>query len=389
MNNLSLATNILKTMETDASLALFMRDTGGCLAPKLAVSRSIDEAREISFAELAESVIFYFSIKPIARITSKIFSKVLNTPAKDIMLGLKAIDKPTEQAIKNVKLAKLGRIGVSFSILLPLIYAIAPVRNLITLSKTGKEEFVSVVNLKRKHKNQGKGKGLHKAEKQLSQDKAKEKSINLLKKLGAIALTGIATTVGFMSLAKNPAIFKKVEPFINKVIKNIDFSSKNEATLKQFGYLIMPVSVGSYLAASRDKFEVFENIQRFAITIPMMFFGQNAIEKRIYKFFDKKFGSDLASGKSLKSYEEILKQAKNQAKNLKSKNWSIALAFLINTSLMATAVGLLNRISTKKRYIRSQKEMFASKPFENQVLKWQNNFHNIQNRGNYRRNLVG
>jgi len=145
----------------------------------------------------------------------------------------------------------------------------------------------------------------------------------------------------------------------------------------------MPVSVGSYLAASRDKYEVLENIQRFAITIPMMFFGQDAIEKRIYKFFDKKFGSNLTTGNSIKTYKEIFAETTNQTKNLKSKNWSIALAFLINTSLMAAAVGLLNRVATKKRYIRSQKELFANKPFENQVLKWQNGFHQKQ----YRRQL--
>jgi hypothetical protein len=381
MNKLSLATSIFKTMETDASMALFMRDTGGCLVPKLAVSRSVDEAREITFAELAESAIFYFSIAPIAILNSKIFSKVFKNSSKEIAQNIKTLDKQAIDKVRNIKLAKVGRIGASFSILLPLIYAIAPIRNLITLKKTGKEEFIKVVNLK-KSNNKPKSKGLNRSEKIKAEEKARQNSIKLLKKLGAITITGLTVTAGFISLAKNPTIFKKAEPFINGLIKKLDFNGNN-ATLKQFGYLIMPVSVGSYLAASRDKYEVLENIQRFAITIPMMFFGQDAIEKRIYKFFDKKFGSNLTTGNSIKTYKEIFAETTNQTKNLKSKNWSIALAFLINTSLMAAAVGLLNRVATKKRYIRSQKELFANKPFENQVLKWQNGFHQKQ----YRRQL--
>ncbi len=75
-------------METDASLALFMRDTGGCLVPKLAVSRIIDEAREITFAELAESVIFYFSIAPIAILTEKLFSKAIKASTKYLGLSI-------------------------------------------------------------------------------------------------------------------------------------------------------------------------------------------------------------------------------------------------------------------------------------------------------------
>ena len=45
MSNLSLATKILQPLETSTSLGMFARDTGGCLVPKLAVSRSMDEAR--------------------------------------------------------------------------------------------------------------------------------------------------------------------------------------------------------------------------------------------------------------------------------------------------------------------------------------------------------
>ena len=52
MSGLSLATKALKTLETSSSIGMFARDTGGCLISRLGLSRSKDESKEISFAEL-------------------------------------------------------------------------------------------------------------------------------------------------------------------------------------------------------------------------------------------------------------------------------------------------------------------------------------------------
>lgn len=60
MCSLSVPTTILKTLETSSSIGMFVRDTGGCLISRLGLSRSMDEAKEISFAEISESVLFLF-----------------------------------------------------------------------------------------------------------------------------------------------------------------------------------------------------------------------------------------------------------------------------------------------------------------------------------------
>ena len=60
MCSLSVPTTILKTLETSSSIGMLARDTGGCLISRLGLSRSMDEAKEISFAEIYESVLFLF-----------------------------------------------------------------------------------------------------------------------------------------------------------------------------------------------------------------------------------------------------------------------------------------------------------------------------------------
>ncbi len=72
---LGLATNLLKPLETSSSLGMFARDTGGCLISRLGLSRSKYESREISIAEISESVLFYFSAPTLAKAGAKYFLK--------------------------------------------------------------------------------------------------------------------------------------------------------------------------------------------------------------------------------------------------------------------------------------------------------------------------
>lgn len=368
-----LATKILTPLETNVSAGMFLRDTGGCLLSRLAVSRSKDETREISFVELAESGVFYFSITPIAALLSKIVGKGLKENKELLGKSLSEIPKIDKNLLDKVKIAKLGKIGLAFSILLPAIYAIVPLRNVLTESVTGKNEFTSVVGLNKKHR---KGKA------QKQKDQAKEKAIALIKRMAGYAALGATATLGFMAALKAPALKSTLEPAANWIIKHFDFNGKAGLSLKQLGFLIMPVSVKSYFDASRDKYEVLENVRRFAITIPMMFFGQDFIEKNIYKFFDKKFHSNLAQGNKITTYEDIMKMpVAKQAANLKAKNWAIALAFAINTMGLALAVGILNRISTKRNYQKEQQLnalSFSSHQNKNDVESWLNNIQHRQ-----------
>lgn len=342
MNNIGIAGNVLKTLETSSSIGMFARDTGGCLISKLAVSRSQDETREISIAEISESSIFYFSAPCLAKGSANIFSKSLNVK-KDLMTKsmneMKNVDKEVLQIIKK---GKFAQILSTFGIILPTVFAIAPIRNMVTLGKTGKEKFTNVVELdKTKHKQK--------------KDEAIEKTKNLCKILGGISLGILGATAGFLALSKNKNFDKTFEPIVNKTIKHFDFSKTGDLELKHYGALIYPVSIASYFYASRDKYEVQENARRFSITVPLMFFGEKLIQNPIHKAVDKKFKTNIFNKGNIKSYEEILKMPeKMRKKEIKSKNIAYGLTFFINTMFIAFGIALLNRYETQRRYNREQ-----------------------------------
>ncbi len=344
MTNISFISSLFKGMENSSSLGMFFRDTAGCLAAKLALSRSKNEAKEISFSELAESSIFYFSAPILAKLTSDIFSKKYNINKNLMTESVKNIKNLPDHNIKNIKLAKFGQITSTFSIILPIVFAIAPVRNILTQLNCGKEKFTSVVGL-----NNSKN------------DNAKKNAKENIKKTSAktVLSSAILLTLSsaLLKTAKNNKIYKFTQPLISGIVKNFEFSKSNDLKLSHYGALIYPVSIFSYFKASRDKYEKQENARRFAITVPLLFFGEKLIEKPIYNLSDKLFNTKIIENGIIKSYNEILKMPdviKNQY--LKSKNFAYGSAFFINTFAIASAVGILNRISTKTNFEKENKK---------------------------------
>ena len=338
MNGIGLAGNILKTLETSSSFGMFARDTGGCLISRLAISRSGDESREISIAELTESALFYFSAPFLAKGTAGMFAKKMEIE-KDLMLKpVKDIEKLDFSVRKKIKLGKFGQIASTVGLILPAVFAIAPLRNMVTLGKTGKENFTNVIELdKTKH------------EQKIEQ--AKEKTKSLCKKLAIISAGILGTTIGFLTFAKNKNFYKKTEPFVNKTIKHFDFTKSGDLELMHYGALIYPVSIASYFYASRDKYEVMENARRFSVTVPLMFFGEKLIQNPIHKKADKIFGTNIFNNGNIKSYDEILKMPEDvRKKSVRAKNLAYGSTFFINTMAIAAGVALLNRYETQKRY---------------------------------------
>lgn len=338
MNGIGIAANILKPLETSSSIGMFARDTGGCLISKLALSRSSDETREISIAELSESAIFYFSAPMLSKGAANAFSKAAGIDKKFINTPAKELEAAAPKLLKKIKLAKFSRIASVFALILPAVFAIAPVRNFITLAKAGKEKFVNVVEL---------DKTKHKAETKTAKDKAKK----LFKFLGAVSAGAFALTAGITAFSKNKIFYKKAEPFIDKIIKHFDFNKAGDLELKHYGALIYPASIAGYFYASRDKYEKQENARRFAVTVPLLFYGEKLIQNPIYKAADKKFKTDIFNGGAPLGYKEILKMPEALKKSaLKAKNTAYGLTFFINTMLIAFGIALLNRIETKRRY---------------------------------------
>ena len=349
ISNTGLATNILKTLETSSSVGMFARDTGGCLISRLGLSRSKDESREISIAELSESALFYFSAPFLAKGNANLFSKMYDVKKDLFTSNIKNLKNIEPNNLKKIKLGKFGQIISTFSIVLPAVFAIAPIRNYVTLSETGKNKFVSVVGLQDKDK------------KDKQRKKGLKKSKNLLKNLGIIAGTVLCATAGILALSNNKKVYKTLEPIIDKTIKHFDFTKSGDLELLHYGALIYPVSIASYFYASRDKYEVMENARRFSITVPLLFFGEKLIQNPIHKYLNKKFNTNIFDKNGVKPYKELLKLPKNKQKSaLKAKNWAYGLTFFINTMAIAGAVALLNRIETKRNYEKEHKYLASN-----------------------------
>ena len=331
-------TSILKTMETSSSIGMFARDTGGCLIARLGVARSFDEAREISFAEISESAAFYFAAPLLAKGTADIFAKSYGVNKDTFKKSITKLAKSDTKTLQKVKRGKFAQIFTVFGLMLPAVFGIAPLRNLLTYSETGKEKFTNVVELEKTKKIK------HRKE-------AERKAIQLTKTLALCGSIGIASGIGLALSGKNPKIYNKLEPLYNKVYKHLDFTKEGDLTLKHYSALIYPASIAGYFYASRDKYEKLENARRFAITVPLLFWGEKLIQNPIYRFFDKKFGTKVRENGEIKTYKEILKLPKEkQMKFLKTKNLAYSITFFTNTMAIAVAVALLNRIATKNKF---------------------------------------
>lgn len=342
--SLRVATNVLKTLETSSSIGMFARDTGGCLISRLGLSRSKDEASEVGFSELSESAIFYFSAPVAAKAASSVFSKANNITKEQLSTPFSELKNIQDKnVLKSIKIGKFSQLASTFSLILPLVFSIAPLRNLMTLSKSGKKDFVSVVGLENKNEDK-------------NAIEAKTKAKKLAKTLGLTALAGFTAAGAAGAVLKNSnKIYKKAEPILDKTLKHLDFTKTCDLETAHYGALIYPVSIASYFYASRDKYEAKENARRFSITVPLMFFGEKLIQNPIYKKFDKIFKTNVFNNGDIKSYKEILKAPQAEQKQmLKSKNWAYGLTFGINTLAIAAAVSLLNRIATKQNFERDK-----------------------------------
>ena len=339
----NIAANILGKLETSSSAGMFVRDTGGCLISRLGLSRSKDESKEISFAELSESVLFYFSAPALAHGSTKFFAKQKNITKDRLLAPMSELCKISDKTtLKNIKLAKFARTGTVFSVILPAVFGIAPLRNLMSLASSGKKDFTSLIGLENKNE-------------QKEKKQAQNKAAKLLKSLGISTIAGLGATFGLLFAAKNKNFYKKAEPYLDKFLKHLDFTKDCDLKLAHYGALIYPASIAGYFYASRDKYERMENARRFSITVPLMFFGEKLIQNPIYKKFDKIYKTDVFNGGNIRTYKEISRLPENMQKQmLKSKNAAYSLTFAINTMAIAAAVALLNRAATRLEFNRDK-----------------------------------
>ena len=345
--SLPISVKLLKPLETSSSIGMFVRDTAGCLIARLGLARSREEAKEITFAETTESAIFYFSAPALAKGSAKIISKALKLNKDEFSKPLNELENLksiTSDNLKNIKLGKFAQIASTFSIILPFVFGIAPVRNLLTLADSGKNKFTNLIWLDKQTKSKNKNNE--------NKNEALIKAKKLTKKLITAGGICLGLTGAVLGVSKNDKIYQKIEPSLTKFIKSLEFTKTGDLQTAHYAALIYPVSILGYFISCRDKYEVFENARRFSVTVPLLFLGEKIFQNPIYKFFDKKFKTNVMDSKGkIKSYDDILKLSKETQKQmLKSKNYSYGITFLINTIAIAGAVALLNRIQTKKMY---------------------------------------
>lgn len=85
----------------------------------------------------------------MAKMSAGYFAKQKGITKEQFATPFKQLANITNlETLKSIKLGKFAQIASTFSIILPLVFGIAPMRNFMTLSSSGTKDFTTVIGLK-------------------------------------------------------------------------------------------------------------------------------------------------------------------------------------------------------------------------------------------------
>ncbi len=330
---------------------------------------------EITFLEIAESLLVYFGISALAQ---KLFlphiAKFAGVDKSLLTQNLKDLEK---KALAPKKLARIGRAKAAL-ILAPLGFAaiggecaIAFAKNLLTLKLFKKRDYSDIVAL-------SKNKADEAADK-------KETRRNL-KGIAISVGTGLLVAAGGLLMAKRASKAKTMGKFNKWVLNKMDYKFDPENPKRLFGMgfgqlaAYMAIFVGGYMASVRDSLERKEVLTRIAVVLPNLLFGAELIKKGMINKFGRKVEGLLKKEKGkfvLKKSEEIYKFAKQEAAKtigkhpgkkqvdlaeeiakpmLRKKNLIYYIPYAIDVFIVGLGTALVNRFWTKVRFKQEQKQ---------------------------------
>lgn len=368
------------------STSRFIQDTGTCLLPKAAFSRSKEDLVENSFLELTESGLVYFAPAAIGTASRKIYSKNLTKEAKEFVATSGVELLKTKNAANKAVIPVKAAIALT-ALFIPLTeFTLNYFKNLMTLKVFKKGDFNNIANLEHS-----------KEDKKLQQKVEKSAYKNIARAAGifvsSVALGTLIAKKGADSktlrhiseaiLAPGTKFFKekpKAQNFLNKYF-SLDFASQNGKLFLSKGQLTAAVLIGGagYFGAAKDrgKQNFLETLFRFPLVGFYIITGSELFEKGFKKLLQKAGKCKETIGKNLEtpSFEKITELTKELAakkgtkvesefkKLAKQKVLISGVPFLFSIGFMGFFVAGISNVFTRYRYKQEQKLNAQSKQF--------------------------
>lgn len=377
--------------EGDTNLAhiRFAQDTIVNLFPKAVFSRGLADLTEMSFLELAESILVYYFPKLLGEnVFRKIYSKKLPENLKshvaETMTELTANKNLKTQEIQKLKQVKAA-ISIS-ALAVPLTeFSLNYIKNLFTLKVFKQADFNNIANLNKDQKEEIK-----------EQEKVKKNAIKNLKLAaglfaGCLALSTMllkgkpdskfANTVSDLVLTPGNKLFykdaKKAASF-NKYF-SLEFSNNNGVLGLSRGQLTSCVALGAfgYLGAAKDrgKQNFLEVLFRYPIVTFYVVTGSEMFEKGFKSILQKNGIFKETINKNLEVpklndleslAEKLAKETGSTSKEMfkklfKQKATIVAVPFLFSLGFMGIFVAGVSRFFTQYRYDQDVKKSQQSK----------------------------
>ncbi|MCA9806862.1 MAG: hypothetical protein KC476_02810 [Cyanobacteria bacterium HKST-UBA06] len=341
------------------ALNKFIQDLGIAAVPRLTVSRSKTERAEISFIELAESLVYCYGIGGAGKyifenLMHGLVPKSVGLNKSVLTKSVEAIEKGAPQLARHAVSTKAGILMASVGLMaVSAQYSLHFLKNLMTHNVFKQNKFSDVVNLSH-------GKSVADDHNPVV-TKAKRRIVQAVSVGGALILAG-------MGLARFG--HKLPTPLFNVIkagVKHLDFAHGKKAyTLSQplLRYVFAPINVLGYIDAARDNLERVETATRLAVVVPSLLYGQELLESAMESSVKGSMPHLFNPTGSAKTLKQLATEAVGEAgslskamptfaKHMAAKNRIFGAPLLFSILIPGVGVALLNRAWTKYRYNRN------------------------------------
>ncbi|MBY0405277.1 MAG: hypothetical protein K2X66_15365, partial [Cyanobacteria bacterium] len=350
----------------------------GNMMPRIAITRSWDEKKEVAFNEVTQTAGFFLTL-PIA---SKLFNPIqgwFSGISSDLikMKNDEAFTKVSGEALQQLKMAKLGKsMGVS-AVIACLMLMMPYWRNYRTIERTGFSDYKKVVALG--------GKQIPTEEDRKQAKIANQRNLHWIKTfLGMAAATSLLTMAGAGLIARRGTKMLAEGGLLNPtrlgaLFKDWAFVGKNsnqfnaiEKSVKQTFWVWGVPSFAGWFAGCRDAYEVVEQTVKFAtfilgyVATPKIFKGlMEWKDQKLLKPFTNEAGKIV-----LPSYDKIIHQISKENQPLaesllKHLNNRKTVSLVGNLFAIGVLPIIFNVYFSAWRYNReNQEELPPSLPFQ-------------------------
>lgn len=336
---------VLGALESYPVLDTVTKEVVGINAPKIALTRSDTERKDVAISEIGNTMAFGVGGVLVDQLLKRTFAGAQKAGASQ-----------TAQ-----RWAVLGRSLGVYSTIFSLMWAIPFIRNYVTAKQTGSVSFADVIKANHHHSGTSHDqKAVLKEALSYYQDQAR--TILGLGALGTVASAGLARLA-----AQKEAWPHRLEKLFNA--KFMNHNVMNTLLLKEgrfAGFGGMPAllfwglpAYGGWIHASRDPYERKEQWLKF-VNFVACFFGPSVlINKAFQGKFDSRFPQLKASGSGYEAITKVLAaQPEQKAAALKLWAGKNVLSLVSSIALLGTIPQLINWYLTKERMKRDQ----ASQP---------------------------